>query len=120
MSIPNAVPGSHVQWETGPCSEHAQYRHCSKVRSDRDISNRKCVSNVSGPGPRANCDISSQDIVVRIYDGSAPICILFMNVAPTVGVVGCPSKNVAELPRSLPAIGIRSVARPMAARLSAG
>jgi hypothetical protein len=43
-----------------------------------------------------------------------------MNVAPTVRAGGSPSKNVAELPRSLPVIGIRSVARPMAARLSAG
>jgi len=118
MSIPNAVP--EFEQAAGRYSEHAQYQHCSQARSDRGISNSKCVSNVSGLGPRAHRDISSQDSVVGIYLRSSPICILFMNVAPTVAVGGCPSKNVAELPRLLPAIGIRSVARPMAARLSAG
>ncbi len=118
MSIPNAVPD--LEHAAGPYSEHTHYQHCSRTRADRGTPNGKCVSNVSDLGPRPHRDISSQGSVVGIYDCSWPICILFMNVAPTVAVGGCSNKKVAELLRSLPAIGIRSVARPMAARLSAG
>src|ERR1700722_15539729 len=97
MSIPNAV--AEVEYAAGSRAEHNHFQRRSQSRSDRGISNGKCVSNVSALGPRGHRDISSQGVVVGIYDGRPPICILFMNVAPTVAVVGCPSKNVAELPR---------------------
>jgi hypothetical protein len=118
MSISRGVPD--VVNAAGPRSSRAPYRRFSEVRSDGSISNGQCVLNVSGSGPIANHDISSQVTVVGIYRRRRPIYILFMNVAPTVATGGCPSKNLAELPRCSTAIGSGPVARPMAVGLSAG
>lgn len=118
MSISSAAP--HVDHAAAPHSRRVQYQRFPEARSGVGISTWKCVPNVSGPGPRANRHISSQDSVVGIYDCCPPICILFMNVAPTVATGGCPSKNVAELPQLSTAIGSGQVAGPMAAGLSAG
>ena len=116
MGISSAAPD--VENATGPHSRRASYRRFSEVHSGRDISNGKCVPNVSGSGPIPNHDISSQVTVVGIYDCCSPIYILFMNVAPTVATGGSPSKNLAELPRCSTAIGSGPDARTMAAGLS--
>jgi hypothetical protein len=82
--------------------------------------NGEWVSNVSNSSPDTHGDISSQGSVVGIYDRRSPICILFMNAAPTVAVGGCPSKNATVFPGLSAAIGSCSTARPMAVGLSPG